>query len=71
VQKIGTHAQATQPVLRSSRWHLHGGEHKCSGPYAGGDIPLNAIYTLVDISTNFTTSDGLNPNDIALELRRA
>jgi hypothetical protein len=29
------------------------------------------MYTLVDISTNFTTSDGLNPNDIALELRRA
>jgi hypothetical protein len=36
-----------------------------------GDIPLNAPYTLEEISINFMTSDGLNPNDIVLRLRRA
>lgn len=35
------------------------------------DIPLNAMYTRVDISTSFTTSVGLNPNDMASSLRRA
>jgi hypothetical protein len=35
------------------------------------NIPLKAIYTRVEISSNFTTSDGLNPNDMADGLRRA
>jgi hypothetical protein len=29
------------------------------------------MYTLVDISNSFATSDGLNPNDITDSLRRA
>lgn len=37
----------------------------------GGDIPLNAPYTLEEISINFITSEGLKPNDISLRLRRA
>jgi hypothetical protein len=51
----------------AGNWHveLDGGLAAC------GDIPLNAMYTLVDISSNFTTSPGLNPNDIANSLRRA
>jgi hypothetical protein len=69
----GTRARATQPVLRSFRSHLVDSQHVGRGLECrpGGDIPLNAMYTLVDISNSFTTSDGLNPNDIADSLSRA
>lgn len=42
------------------------------GRVEDGDIPLKATYTLAEISTNFTMSDGLSPmNDILLDLHRA
>jgi hypothetical protein len=68
-----TRARATRPELRSFRLHLVGRQHVGHGWEfcADGDIPLNAMYTLVDISNSFTASDGLNPNDIADSLRRA
>jgi hypothetical protein len=60
-------------VLRSFRSHLNGYEHGRDGydRRSYDDIPLNAMYTRVDTSSNFTTSAGLNPNDIAVCLRRA
>jgi hypothetical protein len=69
----GTRARATRPVFPSFRLHLVGDEHVILVLefLRGGDIPLNAMYTLVEISTNLTTSDGLNPNDITNGLRRA
>lgn len=74
MQRIETRGRATLLAPVNSRLHLSGGKHNIHLLWVvveESNIPLKATYTLAEISISFTTSDGLNPNDILLRVRRA